>query len=261
VRRFEGQTALVTGSTHGIGLGIARRLRREGASVIVNDQGAYDGEVVADDLRAIDTPGDARYVEADVSDAGATRRLVDTTVAEYGQVDVLVNNVGVNRQGYLFETELDEWDAVFAASLRSAWLTTKYALPDMPGGSSIINVSSTNAEVTVPSFFPYTVAKAGLGGLTRAMAVELGPLGITANAIQPGAILTDDPDAEDLDQNPEVDPLGRWGRPEDVAGVAAFLASGDASYVTGVSIPVDAGRNASLSGSQQADLAADRSDL
>lgn len=259
--RFEDETVLVTGSTHGIGLGIARRFRREGASVVVNDQGAYDGAAVATELREIDAPGDALYVEADVSDADAVRRLVETTVAEFGQIDVLVNNVGVNSEGYLFDTEIDEWDSVFDASLRSAWLATKYALPDMPEGASIVNTSSTNAEVTVPKFFPYNVAKAGIDGLTRAMAVELGPLGITANAIQPGAILLNDPEEEDLDQNPEIDPLGRWGRPEDVAGVAAFLASDDAGYITGVSIPVDAGRSASLSGSQQADLAPDRSDL
>ncbi|MXR40419.1 SDR family oxidoreductase [Halobaculum sp. WSA2] len=261
MRRFEGQTALITGSTHGIGLGIARRLRHEGASVVVNDQGAYDGEAIAEDLRAIDAPGDALYVEADVSNATAIRRLVDSAVSEYGQIDVLVNNVGVNSQGYLFDTDLDEWDSVFTASLRGAWLMTKYALPHMPEGSSIVNTSSTNAEMTVPSFFPYNVAKAGVDGLTRAMAVELGPLGITANAIQPGAILTDNPDEEELDQNPEIDPLGRWGRPEDIAGVAAFLASDDAGYVTGVSIPVDAGRSVSLSGSQQADLAPEWSDI
>ncbi|MEZ3117701.1 SDR family NAD(P)-dependent oxidoreductase [Halobaculum sp. MBLA0147] len=246
MRRFEDAVALVTGSTHGIGLAIARRLDAEGASVVVNDEGAHDGPAVAAEL------ADAIFVEADVSDAAAVERLVEEAVAEYGRVDVLCNVVGDGGHEYLFESDPETWRETFDTSVRSAWLATKHALPAMPGGGSVVNVSSTNAARTVPNFFPYNVAKSAVDGLTRAMAVELGPLGITTNAVQPGAIYLDDPDDEELRQDPPVDPLGRWGRPEDVAGVVAFLASDDAAYVTGVSVPVDAGRSAALSQGQQA---------
>lgn len=136
-QRLEGKIALITGSTHGIGLGIAERFAREGASVVLNDNGEDDGEEIA---RGLD--GEAMYVEADVREPDELRNLVDTTIAEYDQLDVLVNNVGEGGYESLLEATTEDWDYTFESSLRSAWLATKYAIADMSEGSSIINISS-----------------------------------------------------------------------------------------------------------------------
>lgn len=250
--RFGDAVVLVTGSTHGIGLGIARRFAREGARVVVNDAGGYDGAGVAADLR--EAGGEATFVEADVTDPDAVERLVDRTVEEYGRIDVLVNNAGGGTRGRPDDLTLDEWNDTLALSLRSGWLAVKHAVAHMPPGASVVNVSSRQGTETVPASFPYDVAKAGVDGLTRSLAVELGPLGIRVNAVAPGAIEVDDLPASDADlaQDPPIDPAERWGRPADVAGVVAFLAGPDAGYVTGVVVPVDGGRHAVLSGGQYA---------
>lgn len=250
--RFEGDVVLVTGSTHGIGLGIARRFAREGASVVVNDHGEYDGPAVAAELR--EAGGEATFVEADVTDPGAVERLVDRTVEEYGRIDVLVNNAGGGTQDRPEELTLAEFEETLALSLRSGWLTVEHALEHMPAGASVVNVSSRLGAETVPASFPYDAAKAGVDGLTRSLAVDLGSLGIRVNAVAPGAIEVEDLPASDADlaQDPPVDPAERWGRPADVAGVVAFLASDDAAYVTGTVVPVDGGRHAVLSGGQYA---------
>lgn len=132
--------------------------------------------------------------------------------------------------------------------LRSQWLCAKYAIEYMPPGSSIINISSTEASGTVPEFLPYDAAKAGVNGLTRGMAVDLGELGIRANAIEPGGIKVEDPDAndEELAQDTPIDPVERWGRLSDIAPVAVFLASDESEFVTGAAIPADGGRQAVL---------------
>lgn len=255
--RLTDTVAVVTGSTHGIGLGIARRFAREGATVVVNDEGRYDGERVASEA----LPGPGTYVEADVTDPDHVDRLIDRTVEEHGRIDVLVNNVGEHRSGLLTEVSLEDWEFTLDATLKSAWLVTRRAIDHMPAGSSVVNVSSMEATSTIPGMFPYNVAKAGLNGLTQVMAVELGPLGIRANAVMPGAIYLEDPDDEELEQEAKVDPLGRWGRPEDVADPVAFLASDDARYVTGATIPVDGGRSAVLSYGQMASKRTSRADL
>lgn len=228
---------------HGIGLGIAERFASEGAAVVVNDHGEHDGERVAEEL-----PGEAVYVEADLREPDEIERLIETAVGEYGRIDTLVNNVGDGRNAPPDELTLEEWEFTFETTLRSQWLCAKYAMKHVPAGGSVINISSTNASGAVPRFFPYNVAKAGVNGLTRALAIELGPLDIRVNGIEPGLILVDDPDAsdEELAQDRKIDPAGRWGRPSDVAGLAAFLASDDAAFVTGTTIPVDGGRHAVL---------------
>lgn len=255
--RFEDRVALVTGSTHGIGLGIAKRLSSEGAAVVVNDEGAYDGDRIAEEV----LEGEATYLEADVTDREEIERLVDRTVETYGRIDVLVNNVGDHRSGLLTEVTVEDWEFTFDATLKSAWLVTRRAIAEMPEGSSVVNVSSMEAIGTVPQMFPYNVAKTGLNGLTRAMAVELGPVGIRANAVMPGAIYLEDPDDDELEQDQKVDPLGRWGRPADVAPLVAFLASDDARYVTGAAVPVDGGRSAVLSNGQMFSKRTSRAEL
>lgn len=272
--RFTDRVALVTGATAGIGLGVARRLAREGAAVVVNDEG--DADSVASDVDtdrrdgvavAETLPGDARYVPADVTDPDAVRRLVGETVDRYGRVDALVNVVGGGAHRSLVTATTDDWTETVDATVRSAWLTAKHAVGAMPEGSAVVNVSSMQAARTVPGWFPYDVANGAVDALTRSMAVELGPIGVRANAVRPGAIHPGDPSdpadptLDSLEQDTPVDPLRRWGRPADVAAVVAFLASDDAGYVTGQTVDVAGGRGARLSGSQQADGAPTRDDL
>jgi NAD(P)-dependent dehydrogenase (short-subunit alcohol dehydrogenase family) len=251
--RLDDAVAVVTGSTRGIGLGIARRFASEGASVVINDEEATDGEEVARDL-AETGGGPVQYVEADCADPAAIDRLVDTVVDEFGRIDVLVNNVADFRHGPLSETTLDDWAAVLDVALRSHWYATRAAVPHMPAGSSVVNVSSVHAVATDPHCVPYNVAKSGVNGLTRALAVDLGPEGVRVNAIMPGKILverladfdTETATIDDYAQETVIDPVGRFGAPADVAGLAAYLASDESSFVTGACIPIDGGRTAVL---------------
>lgn len=242
--RLNDQVSLVTGSTHGIGLGIASRFVQEGASVVINDDGTYDGTAVAEQLQKQSDDAEVMFVEADVRDPAAVQRLVTETVNAFEQIDVLVNNVGEERSGSPMDLTLDDWTFTMETTLRSGWLCTKHALAHMPEGASIINISSVHSHATTTGHFPYNVAKAGVNGLTRALAVELSDLGIHVNAISPGAIIVEDQeiDPEQLRQDPPVDPVGRMGTPDDIGGLAAYLASDDASYITGTVLPADGGR-------------------
>lgn len=240
-QRFMGQTALVTGSTQGIGRGIARRLASEGAAVVINDAGSHDGAAVAAELR--DRGAEATYVEADACDPAAIEGLVERAAAEHGQIDVLVNNVGTWRHQSLRETAVDDWEYVFDGSVRSHWLTTKHAVEHMPGGGSVVNISSVHALAADPGRFPYNVAKAAVNALTRALAVELGVMDVRVNGIMPGAIDTslEDPGDQDLVESGSKRPVGRRGVPADIAAAVAYLASDEAGFVSGAVIPVDGG--------------------
>jgi len=244
--RHEGSVVLITGSTHGIGRGMARRFAREGAAVVVNDHGEYDGEAVAAELREAADTDAVGYVEADVGDPDALRGLVESTVEQFGGLDVLVNNVGLARTAHPRRLSVEDWERVMDTSLRSGWLATKYAVEQLAGGGSVVNVSSAHGHATTKGYFPYNVAKAGVDGLTRALAVELGDIGVRVNAVSPGPIVIDEqqPGPDRLDQGTEGDPLGRMGTVDDVAGLAAYLASDDAAYLTGTVVRADGGRGA-----------------
>jgi NAD(P)-dependent dehydrogenase (short-subunit alcohol dehydrogenase family) len=269
--RLVDKVIVITGSTQGIGLGMAKRFSAEGASVVINDHGANDGEAIAEAVQA--EGGDCMYVMADAGDTDDLDRLVEETVDEFGRIDVLVNNVTNSVSGPFLERTEAEWDDVMDVALKSFWYLAKQALPYMPTGSSIINISSVHAVQTDPECFPYNVANSGVNGLTRALAVELGAEGIRVNAIMPGKILTElladhdyeegtiedheqdpfpghrhDPDSERSieRQNTEIDPIGRFGAPADIAGLAAYLAADESSLLTGVVIPVDGGRTTTL---------------
>lgn len=248
--RFADRPVLVTGSTRGIGLGIARRLAAEGADVVVNDEGRTadgnsepEGPTVAADLREA-FGVDARYVAADVSDPAAVERLVDEATDALGGLDVLVNNVGAGRNATVGDLSVEDWEWTMATTLRAGWLCTKRALDALAAdGGAVVNVGSLHDRRINPGYVPYNVAKAGVAAMTRAMAVELGPLDVRANCIVPGAIARPNapPDEDARARMAAVTPAGRYGTPEDVAGAVAFLASDDAAYVTGVRLPVDGG--------------------
>jgi len=245
--RLEGKVAIVTGASRGIGRSIAIRFADEGAKVVVNYlANTAQAEAVVDSIRR--AGGDAFAVAADVSSSVDVQRLVDATVDRFGRVDILVNDAGVMVAKGLFETTEDDWDRTIDVNLKGPYLCSKAVALIMigQGGGTIINMSS-NSGLYHPSamrFTEYVVSKAGINGLTKAMALALGPH-VTVNAICPGWIRTDmvemiDPVVQQriLDETA----LGRWGTPDDIASSAVFLASSEASFITGELLIVAGGR-------------------
>jgi len=239
---LDGRTALVTGAGRGNGKATAKLLAENGASVVVNDLDEAPAESVVGEIEA--AGGDAVFVRADMREPDDIAALVEATVEEFGGLDVLVNNAGVQTETSVTEATIEDWEFVLETDFRSYWLCAKHAAEHMDEGA-IINVSSNHTFLTMPEMFPYNAIKAGINGMTRAMALDLGPE-IRANTINPGWILiertAEELPEEERDHVESIHPLGRLGTPEDVAGVAAFLASDDAAFVTGAQLLVDGGR-------------------
>jgi NAD(P)-dependent dehydrogenase (short-subunit alcohol dehydrogenase family) len=256
--RFEGDAVLVTGSTRGIGEGIARRFAREGASVVVTGRTEEDGATTVADIE--DAGGDATFVRADMRDPDDIAALVEATAEEYGGIDVLVNNAGVETNTGAAEASMDDWNFVLETDFRAYWLCAKHARDHMDEGA-VVNVSSNHARLTMPEMFPYNAVKAGIDGMTRAMALDFGP-SIRVNTVNPGWVAidrtTDDMDPEYREHLESIHPVGRLGSPEDVAGTVVFLASDDAAFVTGASLLVDGGRTAVMQDDQLPDYRARR---
>ncbi len=246
--RLEGKTALVTGSDQGIGKGIALRFAQEGADVVINyRKNADHAKQTADEVGA--TGRKAFVIQADVSQVADTRRLVDESVAHFGKLDILVNNAGIEKRADFWDATEDDYNAVINVNQTGVFFTTQrfvQHLRERKSGGKIINISSVHEELPFPHFTSYCMAKGALRMMARNLAVELGPLGITVNNIAPGAIATPINTAllsnkEQLSALTQQIPLGRLGTPEDVAGMAAFLASADADYVTAATFFVDGG--------------------
>ncbi|HTV15096.1 MAG TPA: glucose 1-dehydrogenase [Acidobacteriaceae bacterium] len=248
MQRLAGKTAIVTGAGSGIGQGIAKRLGREGARVVVDYVGGEDG---ADETRkAIETAGgQAVEVLADVTKMADIEKLVETAWKEYGSADILVNNAGMEKKSDFWDTPEADYDRILAVNLKGPFFLTQAFVRRLRAAKKpgrVINISSVHEDMAFPGFATYCCSKGGLRMLMRNLTVELGPLGITVNNIAPGAIATPINTAL-LNDKPKLDallkniPLGRLGTPEDVAGLAAFLASDDASYVSGATFLVDGG--------------------
>ncbi|WP_416841416.1 SDR family NAD(P)-dependent oxidoreductase [Haloferax sp. DFSO52] len=249
--RLAGKVALVTGASSGIGNAIATTFGREGASVVVADvrrEPKLDTErSVFDNLD--DVGADYTYVEMDVTDPEQIQRAVDTTVSEFGGLDVLVNNAGIYYQYPVGETPLDEWDEIMDVNLRGLFLCCKMALPHLRKSENgkIINLSSILGLVGAGNSGAYCASKGAVSNLTRQMALDYATEEINVNALAPGIIETAQ-NAEWRENDPELladwqasTPWPRFGQPEDVADAALFLASDESDFVTGHILSVDGG--------------------
>jgi len=249
--RLADKVAVVTGAAKGIGLAIARRFLAEGARVTIADIDPDAGSRAAEELGE---GGPVRFVRCDVGDAADAQNLIAGTVQTFGAVDVLVNNAGIVHAADFLQVSEADFDRVLRVNLKGAFLVGQAAarrmVEQVEGGGApgaIVNMSSVNAVFAIANQVPYSVSKGGMNGLTKVMALALAPYGIRVNAIGPGSIMTDmlasvakDPAAEArlLSRTP----LGRIGQPEEIAAIAAFLASEEASYVTGQTLYADGGR-------------------
>ncbi len=247
--KLSGKAALVTGAARGIGFACAEALAREGARVVVADVDEGAGERSAARLR--ETGLEATFVACDVARRSEVYAAVARTVEAYGGLDVLVANAGIVHGADFLEIEESDFDRVIAVNLKGVFLAGQAAARQMvkqARGGAIVNMSSVNAVLAIPNQVPYVVAKGGVNQLTKVMALALAPHGIRVNAIGPGTILTElargavlgDREAERriLSRTP----MGRMGEPAEVGRVAVFLASDDASYLTGQTIYPDGGR-------------------
>jgi NAD(P)-dependent dehydrogenase (short-subunit alcohol dehydrogenase family) len=245
--RVNGKVAVVTGAATGIGKATALRLAQEGAAVVVNtDRRIEQGEAVAGAIR--DAGGQAVFVKADVSQASDVEQLMERAMAEFGALHVLVNNAVWNARVRATEMSEGQWDRTLAVSLKAMWLGAKYAIPLMKrsGGGAIVNISSVNSLVANPAFPAYAAAKAGVNGLTRQLALDYGRDGIRVNAIAVGFTVVERFEeflGDPIEYRHALDchPIGRLGRPEDMANAVLYLASDEASFVTGTTIVVDGG--------------------
>ena len=243
--RLKGKVAIVTGGSRGIGRAICLRLAQEGCDVVVNyvRNRARASEVVKE-IRAIGRQAFA--VRADVSKLVQAEKLVKATLEKFGRVDVLVNNAGVYSEHLLTDLDEQEWDRIVEVNLKSMYNCCKSAVLNMINrkSGSIVNVSSINGKQGFPGDTHYSASKAAVIGFTMSLAKELAKHNIRVNAVAPGEILTDmtkDDIAKSGNEYLKQIPLGRFGKPEEVAAVVAFLVSDDASYITGETINVNGG--------------------
>ncbi|MBD2183081.1 3-oxoacyl-[acyl-carrier-protein] reductase [Planktothrix sp. FACHB-1355] len=242
-RRLRGQVAIVTGASRGIGRATALALATEGANVVVNyasSSGAAE-EVVAEITKV---GGNAIALQADVSKADQVDALLNATMDKWGRVDVLVNNAGITRDTLLLRMKPEDWQAVIDLNLTGVFLCTRAVSKVMLKQRSgrIVNITSVAGQMGNPGQANYSAAKAGVIGFTKTIAKELASRGITVNAVAPGFIATDMTSNLKSDEILKYIPLGRYGQPEEVAGMIRFLAAdAAASYITGQVFNVDGG--------------------
>jgi gluconate 5-dehydrogenase len=246
-----GNVALVTGAYRGLGFAIARGLGQAGARVVINGRKRDELGKAARKLAGAGI--DADIAEFDVTDSAAVRAGVAAIVAKHGPIDILVNNAGIQRRAPFVDFAKEDWDAIIATNLTAPFLVSQAALPGMleKKRGKIIHIASLMSELARPTVVPYIAAKGGVRQLTRGMAIELAPHNIQVNAIAPGYFATELNRA--LIDNTEFNawvckrtPAGRWGEPDEIAGLAVFLASRAANYITGQVMFIDGGMSVAL---------------
>jgi 3-oxoacyl-[acyl-carrier protein] reductase len=241
---FSGRIAIVTGSGKGIGHRIALELAARGATVVTNDVTGCCADDTLEEIRQLG--GDGLAITADVSDAAQVEDLVKTVLDTYGQIDILVNNAGTTRDNLIVRMDEDDWDLILRVNLKSAWLCSKAVIRPMMRKKygRIVNISSASGIMGQAGQTNYSASKAGMLGMTRALAREVASRGITVNAVAPGFVqtaLVEKMPQDILEELSKLIPVGRTGQVEDVAYAVAFLASDQASYITGQVLSVDGG--------------------
>ena len=244
---LSGRVAIVTGGNGGIGLGMAAGLAAAGAIVVIAARDGSKNANAVEKLRALSAKSDALLL--DVTDEAACKALIQQVGAQHGRIDILINNAGINIRKQPQQYSLDEWKSVIDINLSSAFVLSQAVYPEMlkNGGGKIINIGSMTSIFGAPFAAPYSVSKGGIVQLTKALACAWAKDNIQVNAVLPGWIDTEltiqaRKDVVGLHERALMrTPAGRWGRPEDHAGVAVFLASSASDFITGAAIPVDGG--------------------
>lgn len=253
--RLPTKVAIVTGGAQGIGQAIVSKLATEGAYVTFLDRDRERGVSTARDLAAKFPERPPQFEFCDITVAKHVESAVSNVLNRHRGIDVLVNNAGVGAYFDAAEMTEAQWDTVFEVDLKGVWLTIRYVLPAMrrAKAGSIVNIASIHARMTTKGMFPYAAAKTGVIGLTRSLALDEGPRGIRVNAVSPGYIRTqlmqeyldNQPDPKEAERVVlDVHPLNRIGAPADVANLVAFLASDEASFITGADLAIDGGLSA-----------------
>jgi gluconate 5-dehydrogenase len=248
---LSGKVALVTGAQRGLGFAISGGLAEAGATVVLNGR---KHDALTDAAATLGKDGHRVSTSAfDVTDGDAVRAAVSAIEREHGRLDILVNNAGIQRRNPIVDFKREDWDDIIATNLTAPYLVAQAVLPGMIARKSgkIVNIASLMSDLARPTVVPYTAAKGGVRQLTRGMAVELAPHNIQVNAISPGYFATEMNRA--LIDNAEFNawvckrtPAGRWGEPAEIAGLAVFLCSAAANYITGQLITIDGGMSVSL---------------
>ncbi|WGL53349.1 SDR family NAD(P)-dependent oxidoreductase [Nocardioides sp. BP30] len=242
---FHGAGVVVTGAGSGLGRAIALRLAADGARVVVSDIGAEGGASTVEQIAA--AGGQARFVQADVSDVDSVEQLIGASVDYLGGLDLAVNNAGIGHHpGDLHEMSVEEWDAVISVDLRGTFLCMRSELAHMvqAGHGKIVNMASNAGTKNAPGMAAYTSAKHGVVGLTKNAALQYARRNIQINAVGPGTILTEGLAAFGAEQQAEwadLIPVGRMGRPDEIAAAVAYLLSSEADFITGHTLLVDGG--------------------
>jgi len=242
-QKFLNQVVIVTGASRGIGKEIAQQFAREGAKLVLIGRNEEALKRTVQELQA-----QAIYIQADVSSPEDMEKMIQGTLAQYGKIDILCHNAGIYPYSRLENMTLDEWKRVIDTNLTGTFLAVKACLPWMKSqgyGKIVITSSISGPQTALPGFSHYTASKGGIAGFIRTAAVELAKYGININAVEPGNIMTEGLEGlgqDHIDNMVRAIPLGRLGTPEDVAQAILFLASKEASYITGQSIIVDGGQ-------------------
>ena len=249
--KFTGKVALITGASSGIGAAAAKLFSKLGATLALSGRNIENLKAVASECEGKTEP---ILIKADLGTEADTKLLIEKAVSELGQIDILVNNAGVLELGSIENTTLDQYDRVMNVNLRAVYHLTMLAVPHLvKTKGNIVNVSSVNGLRSFPGVLAYNISKAGLDQFTRCVALELAPKGVRVNAVNPGVIVTelqkrgglsDEAYANFLERSKQTHALGRPGEVDEVAEAIAFLASSEASFTTGCSLPVDGGRHA-----------------